>query len=294
MIEFRHQVAVVALALLATQCTPAEREDVAGEVCQMTGTARLPGVPEASGLAASSRTPGVFWTHNDTGEPVVFAVDSSGSVTGQVRISGAEAEDWEAIAVAPCSGGSCLVIADIGDNSAERDDVTLYRVPEPAPGDSVSAPAQAFRVRYPDGAQDAEALLAMPRGEMFVITKGESGPVGVYRLLPVEPGATGRFRKIATLDSGKVKRAAMITDAAASPDGKVVVLRSNDRLFAYRARPFVSGRPDSPVEVDLTQVGEPQGEGMAFGMDGLLYLAGEGGGKGQPGTLARLRCALPR
>src|SRR5262245_5028223 len=40
----------------------------------------LPEVPEASGLAASVRTPGLFWTMNDTGEPMVFAIDSTGKV----------------------------------------------------------------------------------------------------------------------------------------------------------------------------------------------------------------------
>ena len=35
------------------------------------------------------------------------------------------------MASAPCGNGSCLYIADIGDNDAKRKEVTIYRVPEP-------------------------------------------------------------------------------------------------------------------------------------------------------------------
>ena len=44
--------------------------------------------------------------------------------------------------------------------------------------------------------------------------------------------------------------------------------------------------------VDLKSVGEPQGEAVAFGPSSTtVYVAGEGGGKSQPGTLAVLSCA---
>ena len=44
--------------------------------------------------------------------------------------------------------------------------------------------------------------------------------------------------------------------------------------------------------IDLGPLGEPQGEGVAFGDDRTLYLVGEGGGKSQPGTVARLSCTF--
>jgi hypothetical protein len=42
--------------------------------------------------------------------------------------------------------------------------------------------------------------------------------------------------------------------------------------------------------MELKALAGPQGEGVAFGPDNVLYLAGEGGGKSQPGTFARLTC----
>jgi hypothetical protein len=42
--------------------------------------------------------------------------------------------------------------------------------------------------------------------------------------------------------------------------------------------------------MDLKPLKEPQGEGVAFGPSNIVYVAGEGGGKSQPGTLAALSC----
>ena len=40
---------------------------------------------EGSGLAASRRPPGVFWTHNDPGDSArLFAIDRQGRVLGDV------------------------------------------------------------------------------------------------------------------------------------------------------------------------------------------------------------------
>ena len=52
-----------------------------------------------------------------------------------MSITGARVEDWEALASAPCGKGSCLYVADIGDNDGKRSDITIYRVPEPAKAD---------------------------------------------------------------------------------------------------------------------------------------------------------------
>ena len=120
---------------------------------------KIPELTEASGIAMSRRVPGRLWAHNDSGEPVLFALDERGSVTGRIRLTGATVEDWEAIAVGPCGAGSCLYLADIGDNDAERKRVTIYRLPEPA-GATGSVPVtDVFHATYPDGPHDAEALL---------------------------------------------------------------------------------------------------------------------------------------
>jgi hypothetical protein len=262
--------------------------------CKPAGAlARLSGLSEASGLIASSVAPGRFWSHNDSGKPVIVAFDAKGNVTGQLSITGARVEDWEAMATAPCGNGSCLYIGDIGDNAAKRKDITIYRVPEPAKP-AGAAPAQAvIRASYPDGAHDAETLLAAPDGTLYIVTKGETGHIAVYRV-PREKGGNAAVRLEPVggpLSKGTPAANARVTDGAISPDGEWVALRTKTTLIFYRAADFLKGNFREAKRVDVTALGEPQGEGVAFGPSNTVYLAGEGGGKAQPGTLAVLSCA---
>lgn len=261
---------------------------------------RLPELPEASGIAASQRTPGVLWSHNDSGEPVVFALTSAGAVSGHVRVTRAKVVDWEAVAVGTCPQGTCLYVADIGDNNARRPAITIYRTREPAPGEAVTAPAEALHATYPDGPQDAEAFILLPDGTMLIVTKGDTGPVVLYRFpSPFQNGATVSLQRVVLLVPavGKGKRALVakpdrITDAGASPDGRWIVLRTNRAIRFYEAREFAAGQIRAVYQYDVGSVREPQGEGVALTTNGTVWLAGEGGGKGLPGSFARLTCVL--
>jgi hypothetical protein len=253
----------------------------------------LRGLSEASGVAVSRRTPGVLWAHNDSGEPVLLALDPAGTVTGRVRVAGASVSDWEAIAVGPCPSGSCLFIADIGDNDAARRHITIYRVPEPTPVERATRPAEAFHATYPDGAHDAEALFVTAEGDLFVVTKGETGHIALYRFpQPLRAGSTVRLHQVAVL-GGKTKKPNRITDASTSPDGRWIALRTRDALTFYRTSDLTSGRRGEPLSFDVRELGERQGEGVALAGAGTVYLVSEGGGKKRPGTLARIDCTLP-
>jgi hypothetical protein len=104
---------------------------------------------------------------------------------------------------------------------------------------------------------------------------------------PAKAGETGTLALVRTLsEKGR------ITGAAASPDGRWVALRSNRNLFFYAIDTFLKG--GDPVRVDLAAFKEPQGEGVAFGSGGELYLVSEGGGKNAAGMLTRIHCAFIR
>jgi hypothetical protein len=284
--------ALCVMAAVTSIAVPAAQQSA--PACQPTGSLmRLAGLPEASGLAASVATPGRLWSHNDSGKPEIFALDAKGTVTGRVGVSGATVEDWEAIASGKCGTGTCLFIADIGDNAARRKQITVYRIPEPVNGAASVKVDAVIRGSYPDGAHDAEALLAAPDGVLYIVTKGETGPVALYRM-PREGwgGATTRLERVGSaLQKGKAGEPARITDGAISPDGEQVVLRTLESLTFYRAADFLKGDFKEVRRIDLRPLREPQGEGVAFGSGGTVYVAGEGGGRSPSGTLAVLTCA---
>jgi hypothetical protein len=245
----------------------------------------LPDLPEASGIAASRRSPGVFWAISDSGQPIVTALADTGEVRGHVRVAGATVEDWEDVSVGPCGDRTCLYIADIGDNQRRRNHVTIYRVPEPAPGDRTTPAAEVITARYPDGAHDAETLVVTPDGAAFVVTKEKTAIV--YRLPSLEPGTEARLQETARLPLVDA------TGGGTSANGKWAALRSGDELRFYSMAEFTAGRFDGGVRVKTEPFGEPQGEGITFGRNGAIYLAGEGGGRKAPGTLVSIECALP-
>ena len=248
---------------------------------------------EASGIAASRRSPGALWALNDSGEPVIYALDANGAVTGRVRLSGAKVDDWEAIAVGPCAGGNCLYVGDIGDNSGSRKAITIYRLPEPAATGQSTAQAEAFQATYPDGPQDAESLLMTADGSLFIVTKGEKGSVALYRFpRELRAGSTIQLKRVAKpRDPGKSPNSERVTDATASPDGNWIVLRTNRALTFHHPKELMAGNWRPAQVVDLADLDEPQGEGVTFADGGTLIVVGEGGGKSAPGTLARLSCS---
>jgi hypothetical protein len=234
---------------------------------------------EAPALAASLRYPGLYWTLNDSGnDPLLFAFDLSGQVLAELRVANADNEDWEAMQVVPGRDGQPIVyVGDIGDNRDDRGDVTLYRVPEPeftpTPGKMAvgrTAPAEAFRLSFPDKGHDAEALLANPvTGEMLIVSKDFSGRARVYRVPPFQAGSRGNLELVAMLDLrflGPLGNA--VTDGSVASDGSKIALRTYTAGLEYDVAPgadMVSALGRQPRAFPLDD--GPQGEGIGYRPD---------------------------
>jgi hypothetical protein len=255
---------------------------------------RVPDLQEGSGVAVSRRNPRRAWAHNDSGKPVLVALDDQGAVSGRIQLTGASVEDWEAITIGPCPAGSCLYVGDIGDNDAERKRITIYRVPEPDSASRSVSAGDVFHATYPDGAHDAETLLITPKGDIFIVTKGATGAVALYRFpRAIKRGATVELERVGKpRDPGPAGADDRITDGAVSPNGAWVALRTNHDVRFYTAADLLTGNWREAGRVNLKPLDEPQGEGLAFADDASLYLVGEGGGESQPGTFARLTCTF--
>ncbi|HEX7050576.1 MAG TPA: hypothetical protein VF188_10275 [Longimicrobiales bacterium] len=279
----------IALATLAALgCTPRAGGAARCAAPQQTGTLP-PEVGESSGVAVSRRHTGILWTHNDSGgDPVIFAVDSTGHLSGAIRVRGAENVDWEDAALGPCPTGDCLYLADTGDNRLRRDDAAIYRIAEPAPGDSV-ATAERFPIRYPDAPHDAEALFVLPDGGVFLVTKGHDAPVAVYRYpQPLRRDEAVVLERVQTLTDGPVALSKQITGAAAAPDGRWVALRTYTDVSIHPVR---RGRLETAAfRLDIQTLGEPQGEAIGIAPDGSIILTSEAGPANLAAVIARIVC----
>jgi hypothetical protein len=224
----------------------------------------------------------VLWTHNDSGDEArVFAVGHDGTLLADVAIAGAEATDWEDIAVGPAPGsGDALYLADTGDNDAARPEVDVYRVPEPDPaaGGGTSAPAARLALRYPDGPHDAEALLVDPRsGALVIVTKSFGAAARVYVAQQPSATATTTLRRAGRLALG-VGEAVTAGDVAA--DGRTIALRSYGRAFVWRrhgGESIVAALRRHPCSPSIDLFVEGQGEALALSAHGgAFYTVPEG------------------
>lgn len=265
--------------------------------CDVIAKNRLPTLPEASSLAISGRDPNVLWSLNDSGAANVVALNRSGELLSRVRVVGAAVNDWEDVTVAPCGNQSCLYIADTGNGGGtQRNDVVVYRVREPLPGDKETAPAEVFDAAYPDGEDhESDALFAL-NGQLFLITKGHPALLFAFprNLASGTIQTLERVGEIPTagFPAGTIPRRYRVTDAEASPDDQWVAIRTNDALLVYRGADLLAHRTESFWRIDLRFLAEPRGEGVAISNDGDVFLASERVSEGT-GTFTHLRCALP-
>jgi hypothetical protein len=262
------------------------------------GTMEAPPKQESSGLAISRRAADIAWTHDDSGgAPVLYAVDTRGRKRGSLRVLGVKNEDWEDLASFERDGKSWLLIADAGDNDAERNTVRLHVIEEPAvlrlnPASDITAPpAYTLRVRYEDGPRDCEGVAVDPaEGAIYLLTKRDAPP----RLYRVPLGASREKHVIARfvgpipnlagnspVDSlfKRVagKRASWPTAFDMTADGRTAV------VLTY-AGPVVFARQGNEAWPEtfkreparLLFHGLPQAEGVCFSRDArTLYVTSE-------------------
>ena len=245
-------------------------------------------IDETSGIAASRVNPGLFWIHNDSGDdPLIFAVDRQGKTRGVWRVEGAKARDWEDIAVGPGpeKGRSYIYIGDIGNNKFSREQIIVYRLPEPL-AESVRSSrkqplrtekAEVIRLSYPDRPQDAEALMVHPQtADIYIATKTTATASIIYKLSA--PASLAGINTLTRIGEVRIPNpfGALITGADISPDGRRVILCDYGRGYELRA----AGDSNSAFDEIWTQPVAPtslgnrdQGEAVCYRHDGGAILA---------------------
>jgi hypothetical protein len=278
--------------------------------------ATLPGeLAESSGIAVSRTNAGVLWSHNDSGDgPVLYAVDISGGLLGQVRLPRAASHDWEDMSSGPCPRGfsraspdsdapaSCLYIGDIGDNRRVRTELTIHVVAEPVLGRPGGLPpaieARSIRFRYPQGRDDSEALAVGLQGDVIVVTKGRTGVLGFFRIPAAQVARALQTGEVLTAEhqmdvplEEDHALVPLVTGAALSPDGGTLAVRTYHEVFFYRAEATDGSGPPWRRIGPPCFLGdaEPQGEGIDYLDGGTLILTSERA-RGRPGRMHRLRC----
>lgn len=231
---------------------------------EVIGRIDSPAIPESSGLVMSRRHPGVYWTHNDSGNPPqIFAITREGKLIATYRID-APNVDWEDIAI---DDAGRLYLADIGNNSHNRWQVQVYRVAEPDPRGDPSEksikPDRIWRITFPGRPFDAESFFILGQ-DGFIIEKDLNGSqAGVYRFSLTSDERPVDLERVATL-SERVP----VTGADTTPDGKWLAIMTLAGPGIYeidgQIKQVERGRKFQAIFLD------PQVESVCFVPGGLL------------------------
>ncbi|MBI4662117.1 MAG: hypothetical protein HY735_25125 [Verrucomicrobia bacterium] len=235
---------------------------------------------EISGIAASRHNPGVLWIHNDRSRDRLYAVRTNGQFLATYNL-GKDVNDFEDLAIGPgpLPEFEYLYCGDIGDNSATRSNIRVYRAPEPAVYAYFAAnpPSENFPIVekitlvYPDGSFNAEALMIDPlTGDLYIATK-QPNLSRIYR------AASSQLQDEATVTLSFVVELNFheVSSGDISADGQEIILRQEDFARMWTRAPGESlAEVLAGIPIDIPVIGrptEPNGEGVAFHGSGLGY-----------------------
>lgn len=297
--------------VLAAACAVLTVTPAAAELCpawsepETIGRLDVGLLPEASGIELGADG-GTLYLMNDGTRGEFFVAGLDGSDPRRIRVSGYRPRDQEDLALGPCAAGSCVYLADIGDNARRRATVQIALV---AAADQFPDEVPALHVvvaQLPDGPHDAEAVAVHPHtGELWLATKsplGRADPVRIYRLTAAQLAASDpqTFEHI-----GDIPYAAMavsgilpnlVTSMDFSPDGERLALLTYGGAveFAVAAdgtlpvfTEAVEGLTHRPLATALMI----QAESIVYGDDGRTLIYTTESVRGSASPIARSTCS---
>jgi hypothetical protein len=239
-------------------------------------------VTEISGLVATQT--GYYAIQDSQSGGVkskIFVLDNACKLTKTIEYP-TQARDPEDAAL---DKNGTLYVADIGDNDENsggtkepRATVAIWTLAAGARQPTIN------RVAYPDGKKhDAEALLINGDGTPIIITKTSPSEVWVPEgpLVPSTDKNVPKLKKVGTFTAQETKTAnplgllgwKLVTGAAASPDGKKVVIRTYSDAYEFDVsggdvvKAITTGKPRiTPLP------NEAQGESITYTADGKNYV----------------------
>ena len=249
-------------------------------------------INEASGLARSQRDPGVMWTMNDSGKPLLYAIGKDGTHRGRVELKKSDNRDWEDLASFTLDDDPYLLIADIGDNSARHKKRTLYIAKEPRVDEDKTKVDWEIDFEYPDGPRDAESAAVDVENERILILSKRDIPPALYSV-PLRPGEDGKVmatwlgivESLPKPSRQDVEFAPRTKDWHWQPvgmdiseDNRAAVILTYRAVYYYLRRPgqdWFEALNTKPVRIGLGNFRDA--EAVAFGDDArTVFVTGEG------------------
>ena len=239
---------------------------------------------ENSGIVKSRQHPDLFWIENDSGdEPRIYPIHRDGKNYSDTRyadeqgilIGGAINVDWEDIAV---NDAGEVLVADLGNNENDRQDLVIYVLSEPAPTAGRTTFRKKLFVRYPDQHEfpasrdqrnfDCEAVFTVD-DKIYLLSKNRSNTLTtMYRLDDEQSEEVNTLTKLGSFD---VHGQAVGADCM--PDGKRLVVLTYTGVWLFTRDSLAEDFFTAAVR--WAPLGPQEAEAICFADDDTLLIANE-------------------
>jgi hypothetical protein len=270
----------------------AKAEPIAYGPMQVVGQLDDPRIKESSGLDASQVSLDQLWTHNDSGgQAKLYRFKTTGEVTATIRLDIPRPRDWEDMASFTWRDRPWLLVADVGDNDANRPSITLWLLPEQDwSGNREFEKLAAIQIdlAYADGPRDCESVAVDPvRGEILLISKidprrnftdqSAAYIVDLKQVLMHVQASKGKLAEAYVVERAATLPLKITTAADISADGRRLVVATYGDAFLFsreEEESWIDALAREPQQIALGPRG--QSEAIAFGSDDqTLYLTSE-------------------
>ncbi|MEM6261034.1 MAG: T9SS type A sorting domain-containing protein [Bacteroidota bacterium] len=253
-----------------------------GQTLPLQVITRLPAfLNETSGAVCPEE--GKIWLHNDSGDnPFLYLLNQQGVVTRQLTLDSAQHVDWEDMTK---DDQGNLYLADAGNNNNDRQDLVIYRIPNPDSLASDTLIPERIFFSYPeqdsfppadeDRNYDLEAVVWL-KDSLHLFTKNRTDPytgfTRHYRLSD-QPG-TYQAALVDSFYTGPAPReTSWVTGAAVSPGKNHLVLLGHNKLWVFSC--FDGSDFFSGFHQEISLETFSQKEAICFATSNKLYITDE-------------------
>ena len=208
---------------------------------QLKYIAKLPKkIDEASGIVQLKDS--TAWLINDSGDTdKIYKVNFQGELLRELKVDNGKNKDWEDLTT---DENGNVYIADIGNNNNRRQELIIYKLPNPEKEKGSRIEAKKIKFSYPDQKKyppkkedlkfDAEAIFYWD-DYIYIITKNRAKPFDGEALIYKVPSKKGTYKatRIGSFIPCTEFATCRITSADISPDGQKIVLLSYGKLWVF-------------------------------------------------------------
>lgn len=214
---------------------------------------------ENSGIAYYNQE-SVWFVEDSGNKNSIYEVDFKGNILRALKVGNSKNVDWEDLTT---DNQGQLYIGDFGNNNNDRQDLVIYKTPNPNEVTSNNViNSERIEFWFPEQKEfppseanlfyDAESLFYYSN-HLYIITRNRSKPNTGEALIYKIPAVKGRHeaKLLGTIKMPSNKKTSQITSADISPDGKTLVLLSRGTLRLITDFSLSDFKAYTITEIDL-------------------------------------------